>query len=102
MPAPRCRVMVAYRTKFSTCAENRGAQRMALRTVLGSTPYRVPVEVLNLVPASAALKSRGRLLGTVLEHRVFRLVFPLTYFPIPTSGPNITLRKTPVFHSKLR
>ena len=30
----------------------------------------------------------------VNTYRTFTLVFPLTYFPIPTSGPDITLRKT--------
>ena len=37
-----------------------------------------------------------------LPYRTFTLVFPLTYFPMLISGPDITLRKTSVFHSKLQ
>ena len=38
----------------------------------------------------------------VIPYRAFRLLIPLTYIPMLISGPDITLRKTPVFHSKLQ
>ena len=55
------------------------------------------------LPAGRAHAGRERTHHACIQlYRTFTLVFPLTYFPMLISGPDITLRKTPVFHSKLQ